>query len=49
MTANFDASTRGRLSDTDTKDMLCRLLRDYSVRNWVAGTGGGGGGTCCDG
>ena len=41
MTANFDASTRGRMTDTDTKELLCALLRQYYERNWVAGTGGG--------
>jgi len=41
MTANFDASTRGRMTDADTKDLLCALLRQYYERNWVAGTGGG--------
>jgi methylthioribulose-1-phosphate dehydratase len=41
VTANFDASTRGRMSDADTKELLCALLRQYYERNWVAGTGGG--------
>jgi methylthioribulose-1-phosphate dehydratase len=40
-TANFDASTRGGMSDAETKDLLCSLLRAYYDRNWVAGTGGG--------
>src|SRR4051794_15626942 len=40
-TANFDANTRGRMSDEQTKDVLCQLLRAYYDRNWVAGTGGG--------
>jgi methylthioribulose-1-phosphate dehydratase len=40
-TANFDASTRGRMSDEQTKELLCQLLRAYYERNWVAGTGGG--------
>jgi len=29
------------MSDADTKDLLCQLLRQYYDRNWVAGTGGG--------
>lgn len=40
-TANFDAGTRSRMTDTETKDLLCLLLRAYYDRNWVAGTGGG--------
>jgi methylthioribulose-1-phosphate dehydratase len=41
MTANFDANTRGRMTDAETKHLLCALLRQYYDRNWVAGTGGG--------
>src|SRR4051794_12567941 len=41
MTANFDANTRGRMSDAETKALLVDLLRAYYDRNWVAGTGGG--------
>jgi methylthioribulose-1-phosphate dehydratase len=41
VTANFDANSRGRLGDAETKDLLCALLRNYYERNWVAGTGGG--------